>query len=176
MLWAAVLLVAASAARAQNIRGRYVSRAQEDGTVYHTFPETLFEHPEAGDLTFDITYKSGQEQPLAHGKDLRGTGQEALETPLRIPHGGRPALPLLRRTPDARSVALCRRRDLPVPGEAERLACLCARRVPDFRDDPRQRVIFRRGSVPCAGKARFLQKTAEKPARATSEKNATSPQ
>ena len=65
MLWAAVLLVAASAARAQNIRGRYVSRAQEDGTVYHTFPETLFEHPEAGDLTFDITYKSGQEQPLA---------------------------------------------------------------------------------------------------------------
>ena len=64
-MWAAVLLVAASAARAQNIRGRYVSRAQEDGTVYHTFPETLFEHPEAGDLTFDITYKSGQEQPLA---------------------------------------------------------------------------------------------------------------
>ena len=25
--------------------------------IYHTFPVTLFEHPEAGDLTFDITYK-----------------------------------------------------------------------------------------------------------------------
>ncbi len=42
---------------AQDIRGRYVSRTQEDGTIYHTFPCTLFEHPEAGDLTFDITYK-----------------------------------------------------------------------------------------------------------------------
>lgn len=42
---------------AQDIRGRYVSRVQEDGTIYHTFPCTLFEHPEAGDLTFDITYK-----------------------------------------------------------------------------------------------------------------------
>lgn len=66
MLWAAVLLAASTAAaQAQNIRDRYVSRAQEDGTVYHTFPETLFEHPEAGDLTFDITYKSGQEEALA---------------------------------------------------------------------------------------------------------------
>jgi len=53
-----LLLCAGPGVRAQSIKGRYVSRAQEDGTVYHTFPETLFEHPEAGDLTFDITYKS----------------------------------------------------------------------------------------------------------------------
>lgn len=45
------------AAAGQNIRGRYVAKMQEDGTIYHTLPCTLFEHPEAGDLTFDITYK-----------------------------------------------------------------------------------------------------------------------
>ena len=46
---------------AQKIAGRYVSKAQEDGTIYHTFPETLFENPDAGDFTFDITYKSGRD-------------------------------------------------------------------------------------------------------------------
>ncbi|WP_300798284.1 hypothetical protein [uncultured Alistipes sp.] len=44
-------------AAAQDIRGHYVSKAEEDGTIYHTFPCTLFENSEAGDLTFDITYK-----------------------------------------------------------------------------------------------------------------------
>lgn len=44
-------------ASAQNIRSHYVSKAEEDGTIYHTFPVTLFENREAGDLTFDITYK-----------------------------------------------------------------------------------------------------------------------
>lgn len=44
-------------APAQNIRGHYVSKAETDGVIYHTFPCTLFEHPGAGDLTFDITYK-----------------------------------------------------------------------------------------------------------------------
>ncbi len=31
--------------------------ALTDGVIYHTFPVTLFENREAGDLTFDITYK-----------------------------------------------------------------------------------------------------------------------
>ena len=56
---ATVLLAAGlvTGAAAQDIRGRYVSKAEEDGTIYHTFPCTLFENGEAGDLTFDITYK-----------------------------------------------------------------------------------------------------------------------
>lgn len=55
---AAVLLVGATlTAAGQNIRPHYVSKAESDGVIYHTFPVTLFEHPEAGDLTFDITYK-----------------------------------------------------------------------------------------------------------------------
>lgn len=44
-------------ASAQSIRGHYVSKAEADGVIYHTFPVTLFENREAGDLTFDITYK-----------------------------------------------------------------------------------------------------------------------
>lgn len=47
----------AAAAAAQNIRSHYVSKAEADGTIYHTLPCTLFEHGDAGDLTFDITYK-----------------------------------------------------------------------------------------------------------------------
>lgn len=45
------------AVSAQNIRGRYVAKAEADGTIYHTLPCTLFEHAELGDLVFDITYK-----------------------------------------------------------------------------------------------------------------------
>lgn len=41
----------------QNIKGHYVSKMQEDGTIYHTMPCTLFEGEGMGDLTFDITYK-----------------------------------------------------------------------------------------------------------------------
>ena len=44
-------------ASGQNIRSHYVSKAESDGVIYHTFPVTLFESREAGDLTFDITYK-----------------------------------------------------------------------------------------------------------------------
>lgn len=51
------VLLGASEAPAQNIRGHYVSKAEQDGVIYHTFPCTLFENREAGDLTFDITYK-----------------------------------------------------------------------------------------------------------------------
>ena len=47
----------AAAAAAQNIRSHYVSKAEADGTIYHTLPCTLFEHGDVGDLTFDITYK-----------------------------------------------------------------------------------------------------------------------
>lgn len=41
----------------QNIKGHYVSKAETDGTVYHTLPCTLFTNRDAGDLTFDTTYK-----------------------------------------------------------------------------------------------------------------------
>ena len=44
-------------ASGQNIRSHYVSKAESDGVIYHTFPVTLFESREVGDLTFDITYK-----------------------------------------------------------------------------------------------------------------------
>ncbi|WP_295938110.1 hypothetical protein [uncultured Alistipes sp.] len=46
---------------AQNIKGHYVSKTEEGGVIYHTFPCTLFENKEAGDLTFDITYKEHQQ-------------------------------------------------------------------------------------------------------------------
>lgn len=51
------LACAVTTVRAQSIRGHYVSKAEADGVIYHTFPVTLFENGEAGDLTFDITYK-----------------------------------------------------------------------------------------------------------------------
>lgn len=44
-------------AQGQNIKGHYLSKMQEDGTIYHTMPCTLFESEGEGDLTFDITYK-----------------------------------------------------------------------------------------------------------------------
>ncbi len=47
--------------QAQNISGHYVSKAEEDGMLYHTLPETLFASPKQGDLTFDITYKEGRD-------------------------------------------------------------------------------------------------------------------
>lgn len=51
------LAIGISTVSGQNIRGHYVARAQKDGTIYHTLPCTMFEHPAAGGLTFDITYK-----------------------------------------------------------------------------------------------------------------------
>ncbi len=55
------VLSAAFAAQAQNISGHYVSKAEADGMIYHTFPETLFANRAHGDLTFDITYKESKE-------------------------------------------------------------------------------------------------------------------
>lgn len=58
----AVLLLGISGpAAAQKIKGHYVSRVQEDGTIYHIFPKTLFSDRQAGDLTCDITYKTSQD-------------------------------------------------------------------------------------------------------------------
>lgn len=57
LLAAALCIAGASTLPAQNIRNHYVSKAETDGVIYHTFPVTLFENREAGDLTFDITYK-----------------------------------------------------------------------------------------------------------------------
>ena len=61
MACGALLLGVCLSASAQKIKGRYVSKVEEDGTIYHTFPETLFSSREAGDLTFDITYKTRQD-------------------------------------------------------------------------------------------------------------------
>ena len=57
LLAACCVAGAALTASAQNIRNHYVSKAVTDGVIYHTFPVTLFESPQTGDLTFDITYK-----------------------------------------------------------------------------------------------------------------------
>ena len=40
----------------QNIKNYYVSRQQENGTIYHIFPLTLFSEKQSGDLTMDITH------------------------------------------------------------------------------------------------------------------------
>ena len=61
-LAAGILLIGVSLpAAGQKIGSYYVAKAEPDGMIYHTFPVTLFEHPEAGDLTFDITYKEHRE-------------------------------------------------------------------------------------------------------------------
>lgn len=60
LLLAVLCIAGASTAAAQNIRSHYVSKAETDGVIYHTFPVTLFENREAGDLTFDITYKENR--------------------------------------------------------------------------------------------------------------------
>ncbi len=46
------------AGQAQKIKGRYTSRAQEDGTLYHLYPVELYANREHGNLSCDITYKS----------------------------------------------------------------------------------------------------------------------
>lgn len=51
----------AASGRSQSIRGHYVSKAEADGVIYHTLPVTLFESRTAGPLTFDMTYKEGQD-------------------------------------------------------------------------------------------------------------------
>lgn len=64
LLTAVLLLTAVCSVqqlRAQEIRDRYVARHEADGTIYHTFPVTLFEREGSGDLTFDITYKTGRD-------------------------------------------------------------------------------------------------------------------
>lgn len=69
LLAAALCIAGASTLLAQNIRNHYVSKAETDGVIYHTFPVTLFENREAGDLTFDITYKEhrgGAPRSISH--------------------------------------------------------------------------------------------------------------
>ncbi len=45
----------------QDIRNHYVSRAQEDGTVFFANPVELFESKEHGTLKYDLTYKTGSD-------------------------------------------------------------------------------------------------------------------
>lgn len=59
LLLAIVMCIAmVGSAIGQNIKGYFVSKTEGDGTIYHTFPCTLFEAAQIGELTFDITYKS----------------------------------------------------------------------------------------------------------------------
>ena len=44
LLAAALCIAGASTLPAQNIRNHYVSKAETDGVIYHTFPVTLFEN------------------------------------------------------------------------------------------------------------------------------------
>lgn len=44
-------------AQGQDIRKHYVSKSDGQATIYHTFPCTLFENNQAGDLTYDLTYR-----------------------------------------------------------------------------------------------------------------------
>lgn len=54
-------ILACTSVAGQNIRDHYVSKADTDGVIYHTLPATLFENRREGDLTFDLTYKEGQQ-------------------------------------------------------------------------------------------------------------------
>lgn len=74
LLAAAIALPAA----AQEVGGHYVSRVEADGTIYHTLPRTLFDHAEAGDLTFDLTYKTGSDGLAT----LNITSHSAAEAPV----------------------------------------------------------------------------------------------
>lgn len=61
LLLAIAFVLACGVAAGQNIRGHYVSKANDDGTIYHLLPVTLFESRTLGDLTFDLTYKEHQD-------------------------------------------------------------------------------------------------------------------
>ncbi|MEG1574143.1 MAG: hypothetical protein RR293_07630 [Bacteroidales bacterium] len=52
-----LLCIFCSVTSGQNIKGHYVARSQEDGTLYYTMPVSLFKNDKLGDLTFDLTYK-----------------------------------------------------------------------------------------------------------------------
>lgn len=56
-----LLLGISGPAAAQKIKGQYVSKVQEDGTIYHIFPKTLFCDRQAGELKCDVTYKTRQD-------------------------------------------------------------------------------------------------------------------
>ena len=71
----------------QEIRSHYVSKAEADGTIYHTFPVTLFENPQAGDLTFDITYKEHREGRATLNFTCRMANADAVDS-VRFESGG----------------------------------------------------------------------------------------
>lgn len=159
LLAACCVAGAALTASAQNIRSHYVSKAETDGVIYHTFPVTLFESPQTGDLTFDITYKEhrggratinfscggagrsgrfgafrvgtvGDGGPC--GETIPRTGEERVETPLYFRCRRFAALRIFRRGGRARSDALCRGTALRLPGQAFGVAQLRAGRVPRY--------------------------------------------
>lgn len=54
MMCVAVVMPAAG----QNIKDHYVSKVDDSGTIYHTFPVSLFEASRGEELTFDMTYRT----------------------------------------------------------------------------------------------------------------------
>lgn len=51
-------------AEAQKPKDFYVSYPQPDGTLFHLFPISFFQHKTDGDLTFDITYQCGKDSAV----------------------------------------------------------------------------------------------------------------
>ena len=167
LLAAALCIAGASTLPAQNIRNHYVSKAETDGVIYHTFPVTLFENREAGDLTFDITYKEhrggratinftcrmaragrfgafrggcgGDVRP--GGQTLPRTGKEAVEAPVHLRCRRVGTLRLLRRAGFARGDGLRRGKAVRLSRQTLRMAQLRADRVSDIRYDSCKRTV-----------------------------------
>lgn len=49
---------------AQKPKDFYVSFPQPNGTLFHIFPATFFQHKTEGDLIFDITYQCGKDSAV----------------------------------------------------------------------------------------------------------------
>ena len=98
LLAAALCIAGASTLPAQNIRNHYVSKAETDGVIYHTFPVTLFENREAGDLTFDITYKEHRGGTNSTSNRKRSSGST-----------GTPSMPTGRNSAASSTSGLCPR-------------------------------------------------------------------
>lgn len=169
LLAAALCIAGASTLLAQNIRNHYVSKAETDGVIYHTFPVTLFENREAGDLTFDITYKEhrggratinftcrmAQAVPADSvrfaadaavmsrpgGQTLPRTGKEAVEAPVHLRCRRVETLRLLRRAGFARGDGLRRGKAVRLSRQTLRMAQLRADRVSDIRYDSCKRTV-----------------------------------
>ena len=84
-----------SKAVAQKISSHYLSKLQEDGTIYHALPVELFKSSEHGELRYDVTYKERRDGLVT----LNFTYEMAEATPIdsitlqsgRVVMGGKPS-------------------------------------------------------------------------------------